>query len=324
MKGYHQCPLDPDSQLLTTFITPFGRFKYLRAPYSICSISEHYDRRMAEAFAGLTGFRRVVDDIIIYDEDEIEFLQRCLDKQIALNPDKCKFSQTSVTFAGFTLSAEGYQVDHSITNAITEFPTPTNRTDLWSFFGLVNQLSSSTNTIASLLTPIRPLLSTKNDFLWLPDHQQAFTAIKSALTIAPVLSYLDISKPTRLCTDASRHGLGIILQQNTAGTWNLIQAGSRFLTDTETRYAVIELEMLAVCWAISKCKLFLSGLQYFTVITDHNPLIPILNNHRLDEIENPCLQRLKTRLMAYNFTAQWLNGANNNAPDALSRHVPRL
>ena len=140
MKGYHQCPLDPDSQLLTTFITPFGRFKYLRAPYGICSISEHYDRRMAEAFVGLTGFRRVVDDIIIYDDNELEhaahvkqFLQCCVDKQIALNPEKCKFSQTKVTFAGFTVSAEGYQVDHSITDAITEFPTPSNRTDLRSF-----------------------------------------------------------------------------------------------------------------------------------------------------------------------------------------------
>jgi hypothetical protein len=40
-KGYHQCPLDEESQLLTTFITPFGRFKYLRAPYGISSISEH-------------------------------------------------------------------------------------------------------------------------------------------------------------------------------------------------------------------------------------------------------------------------------------------
>ena len=53
-KGYHQCPLDAQSQLLTTFITPFGRFKYLRAPYGISSISEHYDQRMAEAFIGLS------------------------------------------------------------------------------------------------------------------------------------------------------------------------------------------------------------------------------------------------------------------------------
>ena len=92
MKGYHQCPLDEESQLLTTFITPFGRFKYLRAPYGISSISEHYDRRMAEAFTGLSGFRRIVDNIVVYDSDKRQhtdhvrqFLQRCVDHQIALN-----------------------------------------------------------------------------------------------------------------------------------------------------------------------------------------------------------------------------------------------
>ena len=62
LKGYHQCPLDLQSQPLTTFITPFGRFKYLRAPYGISSISEYYNRRMMEAFEGLSSFRRVVDD----------------------------------------------------------------------------------------------------------------------------------------------------------------------------------------------------------------------------------------------------------------------
>ena len=69
LKGYHQCPLDKESQKLTTFITPFGRFKYLRAPYEISSISEHYDRRMDEAFAGLGDFRKIVDDIVVFDSD---------------------------------------------------------------------------------------------------------------------------------------------------------------------------------------------------------------------------------------------------------------
>ena len=50
LKGYHQRPLDPASQELTTFITPFGRFKYLRAPFELSSIAEHYNWRMAEAF----------------------------------------------------------------------------------------------------------------------------------------------------------------------------------------------------------------------------------------------------------------------------------
>ena len=43
LKGYYQYPLDAGSQLLATLITPFGRFKYLRALYGIASISEHYN-----------------------------------------------------------------------------------------------------------------------------------------------------------------------------------------------------------------------------------------------------------------------------------------
>ena len=79
--------------------------------------------------------------------------------------------------------------------------------------------------------------------------------------------------------------------------------------------------MLAVCWAIPKCHTFTAGLQHFQVVTDHNnPLIPILNNHRLDEIENPCLQCLRTRIMGYNLTAIWLKRSHSNTPDALSRH----
>ena len=49
MKDYHQCQLDENSQLLTTFIMPYGRFKYLHAPYGISLIFEHQDNCMAEA-----------------------------------------------------------------------------------------------------------------------------------------------------------------------------------------------------------------------------------------------------------------------------------
>ena len=327
LKGYHQCSLDEDSQLLTTFITPYGRFKFLRAPYGISSISEHYNRRMDEAFAGLSGYRRIVDDVVIYDREEAvhrnhvrQFLQRCVDRRVTLNRGKCRFSQPEIKFAGFILSGEGYRVDSSIVEALLKFPTPTNRTDLRAFIGLVNQLSSSTPYVASHLAPLRPLLSTKNDFVWSSDLQEKFDLAKGSLAEAPVLSYFDPTKPTRLCTDASRQGLGFVLQQQSGSAWTLIQAGSRFLSDVETRYAIIELEMLAVVWAVIKCKVFLAGLPRFTIVTDHHPLIPILNNHRLDEIENPRLQRLKAKIMSYGFTAEWVKGSLNHGPDALSRN----
>ena len=125
MKGYHQCPLDKESQNLTTFITPFGRFKFLRAPYGISSISEHYNRRLDEAFSGLSGYRRVVDDVVIYDDNPThhadhvrQFLQRCNDKKITFNSEKWSFSQSSVTFAGFILSRDWYQISPSITRGV--------------------------------------------------------------------------------------------------------------------------------------------------------------------------------------------------------------
>ena len=76
------------------------------------------------------------------------------------------------------------------------------------------------------------------------------------------------------------------------------------------------LEMLAVCSHI------LSWPWITTLPSGHRsqPTYPILINHRLDDIENSRLQRLQTRIMGYNFTAEWLKGSNNSAPDALSRN----
>jgi len=98
---------------------------------------------MAEAFDGLTSFRRVVDDVVIYDKDKAshiahvqQYLQRCQDQQISLNRNKCNFCQTKITFAGFWLSPTGYHIDSLITKAVSDFPTPANHMDLRSFFGL--------------------------------------------------------------------------------------------------------------------------------------------------------------------------------------------
>ena len=271
LKGYHQCPLDKDSQKLTTFITPFGRFKYLRAPYGICSISEHYNRRMDEALAGMKDFRKIVDDVVIFDQNEQEhvehvrqILQRCQEKNISLNRDKFRFLQSEVPFAGFKLTPEGYSINSDITAATSNFPTPGSRTDLRSFFGLTNQLASSTSQISKILAPLRPLLSTRNDFLWTEVHESAFQNARKALTTAPTLNYFDLGKETRLHTDASSLGIGFVLLQRAKDSdeeWKTVQAGSRFFTDTETRYAVIKLECLA--WAVKKCHIFLSGIDHF-------------------------------------------------------------
>ena len=89
-----------------------------------------------------------------------------------------------------------------------------------------------------------PFRATRMTLYGPPPHNQAFNTAKEQLTVAPTLSFLDLNKSTRLCTDASCHGLGFVLQQQTPdGEWALTQAGSCFLSDAESRYAIIELEM---------------------------------------------------------------------------------
>ena len=96
---------------------------------------------MYEAFAGLTGFQRIVDDVIIFDnnieqhaEDIQQFVWRYKEKHITLNIKKWQYTQTDVDFAGFIIPDKGYKINPSITDAISKFPTPSNRTDLCSFF----------------------------------------------------------------------------------------------------------------------------------------------------------------------------------------------
>ena len=64
--GYFQIELTKEFQALTTFNTPFGRYKYLRLPMGISVAPEIYQRAMSELLAGLAGVEVIMDDILIH------------------------------------------------------------------------------------------------------------------------------------------------------------------------------------------------------------------------------------------------------------------
>ena len=194
---------------------------------------------MDEAFDGLTGYKKVVDDVIIFSrtrEDHIRdvraFMKRCEEEGISLNRKKLQLAKEEVKFAGFVVSSKGYRPDPQLTAAISSFPSPRTISDLRSFVGLVNQVASFVDDVSELLTPLRPLLSSKNEFIWETQHEHAFEVAKARLTSIPTMAYFNPNYPTSLSTDASRlKGLGFVLrQQQEDGTWRVVQAGSRFLT----------------------------------------------------------------------------------------------
>ena len=83
---------------------------------------------------------------------------------------------------------------------------------------------------------------------------------------------------------------------------------------------MVELEMLAVVWALGKCRVYLLGMKNFKIIVDHKPLESIIDKKTLNEIDTPRLQRLKEKLLQYgNFTTIWRAGKKHLIADAFSR-----
>jgi hypothetical protein len=161
--------------------------------------------------------------------------------------------------------------------------------------GMVNQLSNFSKEIAACAGPLRPLLKAKTVFVWLPEHTEAFLAVKKALLSPLVLAPFDKDLPIIQMTDASKkNGLGFaLMQEKTNKSMSLVMCGSRFITETERRYAMVELELLAAAWAMEKSHMYLAGIDCFRLVTDHRPLIPILNAKMLSEMENPRILRLR-------------------------------
>ena len=226
-----------------------------------------------------------------------------------------------VKFAGFIVSDKGVVPDPAKTEAIRRFPRPTNLTELRSFLGLCNQLGAFLPDLAQLTQDIRALNKKNRAFVWTDVQEKSFRVTKAALTSPMVVKAYDPDLPTILYTDASRKGIGYCLVQRAEGANNLrlIHCGSQALTQCQANYAVIELEAMAIMWAIEKCKFYLRGCPHFTVVTDHAPLRQIFRQP-LYELTNARLLRFREKLVDYQFEVEWQAGKLNEIADALSRY----
>ena len=99
---FWQISLAKESCHLTMFLTPFGRYCFNRLPFGITSALEHFQRRMSQLLEGLEGVVCMMDDILIYDQNEVEHdrrinavLQRIRASGATLNEEKCHFAQKS-------------------------------------------------------------------------------------------------------------------------------------------------------------------------------------------------------------------------------------
>lgn len=141
---------------------------------------------------------------------------------------------------------------------------------------------------------------------WTSAHEEAFNKAGTALSKISELTFYDTARPTALHVTDGRGR-------------RVVQADLRFSADPETRYAMIQLECLAASSAIKKCRQVIEGLPSFELVTDHKPLVLILNKYSLDKLDNPRLLRLRLRMQQYAFTIRWVPGKANVDADNLSR-----
>ena len=320
--GFWQIPLDHASSKLTTFMSPHGRYRFLRMPYGICTGSEVFQNVMEQLFAG-QPCEIVVDDILIWgrtlqehDERLAQVMNRIRAINMKLNPEKCKFRVNSVQYVGHLLTADGVKPDPEKVKAVCEMEKPQDKQALQQFLGMTNYLSKFIPQYSDLTGPLRQLIHHDVEWHWHDAHDAAFSKLKQALTNPPVLQFFDTSKPVVISADASQHGLGAVcLQQGRP-----VAFASRALTPTESRYAQIEKEMLALVFAAKKFHDFIYG-RPVTAETDHQPLVTIVRKPL--HTASARLQGMMLKLQRYDLDVMYKRGKELFVADALSRaHLP--
>ena len=183
--GFWKIPLAEESRLLTTFITPYGRFCFNKLPFGISSAPELFQKRMTKILDGLNGVVCLIDDVLIFGSTQTEHdsrlmavMERIKAANVTLNPKKCEFSKPQVKFLGHLIDANGIQADPEKTAAISSMKPPCNITELRRFLGMANQLGKFSPHLAEYSQPLRELLHSKRVWVWGPEQEQAFQTIK--------------------------------------------------------------------------------------------------------------------------------------------------
>lgn len=324
--GFFQIPLEETSRNYTTFLTPFGRYRFKRMPMGINTAPEIYQRKMFELLGDVSGVLIYMDDVIVYGSSEeqhnntlkivLDRIKRC---GLKLNKAKCEFNKREIEFLGHKISDKGIFPSPDKIKAVQKLKSPENINELRRVLGLFNFVTKFVHNAQINLSPLNELLKKENGWRWDSMQEDAFNKMKVLLTTAPALAYFEPCKEIIVSADASAYALGAVLLQRHGKVLRPVAYSSRSLNKSEKNYAQIEKELLASVWACEKFRMYLQGVK-FILQSDHKPLIPLINNKNLADAPVRC-QRLLMRLARYSPSAEYVPGKYMVIADTLSRDV---
>jgi hypothetical protein len=223
---------------------------------------------------------------------------------------KCSFVQPELQYLGHVISREGVATDSSKTATMLAWPIPQNITELWGFLGLTGYYRKFVKGYGVLAKPLTKLLQKQNKFSWGEEAQQAFEALKQAMTTTPVLALPRFDIPFIVETDACDIGMGAVLMQE----GRPIAFLSKALGEKNKHLSIYEKEFLALILAVDKWRPYLQRAP-FIIRTDHQSLTFLGEQQLHSELQKKAM----AKMMGLQFQIVYKKGVENAVADALSR-----
>ena len=324
-KSFNQFLIAEEDRIKTTFTWKGRRYMFQGAPFGLKPLSQLFQSVIAEILYPHRSFCvSFIDNIYVRTvgsmDDHINHVQiviRVLNRwQLRLNSSKCHFGYTALVVLGHVLTPDSVSPDPAKIQALRDWPVPTTGKHIMQFLGFTNYLRDHIPLYAELASPLEPLRKCKRlDSLWTPACQRSFEAFLSVLSQAPVLHDPLPALPYRLSVDASQSGLGLVLWQRPSSLLpRYILFAAKSLNAAQRNYSATRRELLAICWAVQRCRDYLYG-RHFTLETDHKALTYLFTQQHFNYM---MLNWIDT-LLDYDFTVVHCPGILNILPDALSR-----
>ena len=323
--AFHQLELSPECRYITCFGTENGIYQYKRLFFGINCATEMFQAVMQQVLNGLQGVRCICDDILVYGRSQAEHdrnllavINRLLESGLTLNKGKCLLNQPELEWYGHVFSAEGLRIHPRRIDAIKKMKPPANAAEVKSFLSMAQYNARFIKNFAQKSEPLRRLTKQDAAFIWGNEEMHAFMTIQNDLCQNVTTSYYDPHRKTYIITDGSKQGVcALLAQPDDSGKLKIVCCASKSLTDVQTRWSQIEIELYAVVFGCEKYHRYIYGSAETVILTDHRPLLHILNN---PAAKLPArLERLCLRLMAYRLRTSFIDGSTNPA-DYASRH----
>ena len=332
--GYHHMSLTEEASLKSCMTTPFGKFRWLFAPFGLAQAPAYFQLLINRALEGTGAFAMAyLDDVIIFSPDAETHLQhieivlgKMRDAGIKLKQSKCEFFKKEVQYLGHLISDEGIRPLPDKLESIRNIPPPKNVKDIQCLLGLTNYYRKFVPRYSDLVRPIVRLVRKDVPFEWTDTCQVALDMLKDALSTAPILKYPNPEKPCILYTDASKYAwAGVLCQQyeypdaekeTERKVSHPVFYVSGLFKGSQCNWATLTKEAYAIYQSLKKLSFMVEGAEV-TVRTDHLPLRSFLKKTTL----NTKVNNWAVELEMFKVDIEYVKGARNVLADALSRLI---